>query len=89
MQDRLRLSEREINSDLLRSITETPMRFWVGVLILGAIIAWWVVSLVLLVYIGVETLGINRPTYWAFLITNFVFWVGISHAGTKIGRAHV
>src|SRR5206468_7085392 len=27
---------------------------------------------------------INMPVYWAFYITNFVFWIGISHAGTLI-----
>jgi Ni/Fe-hydrogenase subunit HybB-like protein len=28
--------------------------------------------------------GIKWPVYWAFYITNFVFWIGISHAGTLI-----
>ena len=28
--------------------------------------------------------GINKPIFWAFYITNFVFWIGISHAGTLI-----
>jgi molybdopterin-containing oxidoreductase family membrane subunit len=28
--------------------------------------------------------GINRPVFWGFYITNFVFWIGISHAGTLI-----
>ena len=28
--------------------------------------------------------GINRPVFWGFYITNLVFWIGISHAGTLI-----
>ena len=28
--------------------------------------------------------GINRPVYWGLFIATFVFWVGISHAGTMI-----
>jgi molybdopterin-containing oxidoreductase family membrane subunit len=28
--------------------------------------------------------GIRRPIFWGFYITNFVFWIGISHAGTLI-----
>ena len=28
--------------------------------------------------------GITRPVFWGFYITNFVFWIGISHAGTLI-----
>ena len=33
---------------------------------------------------GVGVWGNNNPTYWAFDIVNFVFWVGIGHAGTLI-----
>jgi molybdopterin-containing oxidoreductase family membrane subunit len=33
---------------------------------------------------GVGIWGNNNPTYWAFDIVNFVFWVGIGHAGTLI-----
>jgi molybdopterin-containing oxidoreductase family membrane subunit len=28
--------------------------------------------------------GLNRPVGWGVLITNFVFWVGIGHAGTLL-----
>ncbi len=33
---------------------------------------------------GVGTWGLNRSVGWAFDITNFVFWIGIGHAGTLI-----
>ncbi len=33
---------------------------------------------------GVGVWNLNRPVCWAFDITNFVFWVGIGHAGTLI-----
>lgn len=36
------------------------------------------------VYNGIGTWGNNRPVAWAFDIINFVFWVGIGHAGTLI-----
>ena len=35
-------------------------------------------------YHGFGVTGINWPIFWAFYITNFVFWIGISHAGTLI-----
>jgi molybdopterin-containing oxidoreductase family membrane subunit len=35
-------------------------------------------------YRGFGLTGINWPVYWAFYVTNFVFWIGISHAGTLI-----
>src|SRR5574342_600185 len=33
---------------------------------------------------GVGTWGLNRTVGWGFDITNFVFWIGIGHAGTLI-----
>jgi molybdopterin-containing oxidoreductase family membrane subunit len=33
---------------------------------------------------GLGVWGIKRPVFWALDITNFVFWIGISHAGTLI-----
>jgi len=36
------------------------------------------------VYTGIGAWGNNRPVAWAFDITNFVFWIGIGHAGTLI-----
>ena len=36
------------------------------------------------VYHGLGVWGLNWPVFWAFDITNFVFWIGISHAGTLI-----
>ena len=35
-------------------------------------------------YTGIGVWGMNSPVFWAFDITNFVFWIGISHAGTLI-----
>ncbi|MBL8879430.1 MAG: polysulfide reductase NrfD [Phycisphaerales bacterium] len=44
---------------------------------LGAMIAY-------LFFTGVGVWGLNNPVGWGFDITNFVFWVGIGHAGTLI-----
>ena len=33
---------------------------------------------------GIGIWGLNNTVGWAFDITNFVFWVGIGHAGTLI-----
>jgi len=33
---------------------------------------------------GIGAWGNNSPVFWAFDIINFVFWVGIGHAGTLI-----
>lgn len=42
------------------------------------------VAVAYLLYKGVGIWGINIPIAWAFAITNFVWWIGIGHAGTLI-----
>jgi molybdopterin-containing oxidoreductase family membrane subunit len=42
------------------------------------------VSVGWLLYRGVGVWGLNQPVGWAFDITNFVWWIGIGHAGTLI-----
>ena len=37
-----------------------------------------------LVAVGIGVTGLNNPVGWGSFITNFVFWVGIGHAGTLI-----
>ena len=50
-------------------------------------VSWTVVFIVLIGYLiatGIGVWGNNIPVAWAFDITNFVFWIGIGHAGTLI-----
>jgi hypothetical protein len=42
------------------------------------------ISLAILFYKGVGIWGINQPVGWGFDIINFVWWIGIGHAGTLI-----
>src|SRR6201997_1708369 len=41
-------------------------------------------GITILFYIGVGIWGINVPVAWGFAIVNFVWWIGIGHAGTLI-----
>ena len=75
---------RSVNDDLLRPLLQTSRRFYALVALLGAIVATGVASWLYQVYRGFGLTGINWPVYWAFYVTNFVFWIGISHAGTLI-----
>lgn len=62
----------------------TPL-FWVASFGLGfslLLLLLW--SLVLLLAKGVGIWGIQVPVAWGFAITNFVWWIGIGHAGTLI-----
>src|SRR5437773_2827541 len=73
-----------MNQDLLRPLLRTSTRFYVAVPVLGAIVLAAVGAFAYQVWNGIGVWGINRPVFWAFDITNFVFWIGITHAGTLI-----
>ena len=86
-EDRLLLSERtssEINQAVLEPMFRSSWRFWLLVAFLSVLVLWGLFAWGYLIYWGMGTAGINRPVYWGFFIATFVFWVGISHAGTMI-----
>ena len=37
-----------------------------------------------MINLGMGVTGLNRPVMWGFFIVNFVFWIGISHAGVML-----
>ncbi|MEK7681360.1 MAG: NrfD/PsrC family molybdoenzyme membrane anchor subunit [Chloroflexota bacterium] len=84
MQERVQLSDEQINRELLSGVLHTPLWFWGLVLLLGAVVSAGVLAAGYMIYYGIGVTGLNRPVFWGFLITNFVFWVGISHAGVMI-----
>ena len=73
-----------IREDLLRPLFQTTWRFYTGVSVLVAIGLAGMAAFIYQTYSGMGVAGISRPVFWAFYITNFVFWIGISHAGTLI-----
>jgi len=72
------------DTDLLRSIEESGVGFRVASSLLMLVIlgAWVIFSRQILQGLGVT--GLNQPVAWGFYIVNFVFFIGISHAGTLI-----
>ena len=77
-------ADRAINDDLLRPLLTTSTRFYLLVTFLGLIVLSGFTSWIYQLYWGIGVWGIRWPIFWAFDITNFVFWIGISHAGTLI-----
>jgi molybdopterin-containing oxidoreductase family membrane subunit len=70
-------------SDIVQS-KRTPKRWWVGFL-LGFVFAMAMFYTIgMLVLRGVGLWGITVPVGWGFDIVNFVWWIGIGHAGTLI-----
>ncbi len=63
---------------------ETPTWWWVAFSVACLVASFTVVGLVYLVATGVGVWGHANPINWAWDIVNFVFWIGIGHAGTLI-----
>ena len=61
-----------------------PRGWWICFLISLSMLGLLGVSIAWLFWEGIGVWGLNNPVGWAFDITNFVFWVGIGHAGTLI-----
>ena len=69
---------------LLRPIEKTTGKFWAFIGILLAIWAFGMYGWFNQLGRGLDVTGLNVPVYWGVYITNFVFFIGISHAGTLI-----
>jgi molybdopterin-containing oxidoreductase family membrane subunit len=63
---------------------KTPVAWFLGFAVAFALFNMLLVALVYLVFKGVGIWGINIPVGWGFAIINFVWWIGIGHAGTLI-----
>ena len=77
-------SAERMNADLLRPLEQTSWRFYLLVAALGAVVVAGLASWAVQMWLGFGLTGLGWPVYWGFYITDFVFWIGISHAGTLI-----
>ena len=78
------LTFRDINQEVLRSL-EFPSRRYLAVLgFLLCGMAWGGYCWRYQIMTGMGVTGLGLPIGWATYITNFVFWIGIGHAGTLI-----
>jgi molybdopterin-containing oxidoreductase family membrane subunit len=75
---------RRLSDDLLRPMLRTSGGFYAVAGVLAAVVLAGLGTWAYQMYAGLGLAGINMPIFWAFYITNFVFWIGISHAGTLI-----
>ena len=79
-----RIAARDTDAILLEPIIRATKRFYVTVAILLVFILWGAYAYLTQFQRGLGVTGLNRPISWGFYITNFVFFIGISHAGTLI-----
>jgi Ni/Fe-hydrogenase subunit HybB-like protein len=64
--------------------TRTPRYWWIGFAISFLLTMLLLVSVTYLFVVGTGIWGINIPIGWGFAIINFIWWIGIGHAGTLI-----
>jgi Ni/Fe-hydrogenase subunit HybB-like protein len=76
---------KDVTEDVCRRVEEKPSISWflalavsLGLLLVGLYCVW------MTVWQGIGVWGLNKTIGWAWDITNFVWWVGIGHAGTLI-----
>ena len=77
----------EMDEAVLAPMYRTPRRFWVMSVILFGLIAMLGVTWGAQIYWGLGITGLTRPAMWAIYIINFVYFIGIGHAGTFISAA--
>jgi molybdopterin-containing oxidoreductase family membrane subunit len=61
-----------------------PVLWWISFLAALSVLGLGAVATAYQLRVGIGTWGLNNTVGWAFDITNFVFWIGIGHAGTLI-----
>ena len=75
----------KITDDIVGTTEKAPpLSWWIGFLISATCAGIGVVAILWTIWQGIGTWGLNKTVNWAWDITNFVWWVGIGHAGTLI-----
>ncbi|MEZ4804968.1 MAG: NrfD/PsrC family molybdoenzyme membrane anchor subunit [Bacteroidia bacterium] len=75
----------DVTKDVCRPIENKPSTSWkVGFTLSVMFLTLLLITLGITVFVGIGTWGLNKTVQWGWDITNFVFWVGIGHAGTLI-----
>jgi Ni/Fe-hydrogenase subunit HybB-like protein len=78
-------SYHDISVEVARPVeTQAPRMWWIVFSLAFLLFLWGVGSILYTIGTGIGTWGLNNRVSWAWDITNFVWWVGIGHAGTLI-----
>ncbi|MHB1343571.1 MAG: NrfD/PsrC family molybdoenzyme membrane anchor subunit [Thermoleophilia bacterium] len=83
-EDELKTLDRDLDHRVFRAMQSLGIRYLLLVGFLATVVAIGAVGFGWQIYQGIGVTGKNRPVFWGFYITSFVFWIGISHAGTLV-----
>jgi Ni/Fe-hydrogenase subunit HybB-like protein len=94
MQDPTRRAPLVVGRQDFGTVTETvcriterprpPMAWYAAFAVSASATVMLLAAVAYLIATGIGVLGNNSPVFWGFPIVNFVFWIGIGHAGTLI-----
>ncbi|MBI2834504.1 MAG: polysulfide reductase NrfD [Acidobacteria bacterium] len=69
---------------IVRPVLSVGPSFKRWAIAMAAVVAWALFAWIWQLWRGLGVTGLGRPVYWGLYITNFVFFIGVSHAGTLI-----
>ena len=78
-------SYAEVNRDVLRTMMDTGRTYWIllgSSMTLAALffVGPWMYQL----KVGIGAAGMNQSVFWGTYLSNFIFWIGLSHSGTLL-----
>ncbi|MEO6992436.1 MAG: NrfD/PsrC family molybdoenzyme membrane anchor subunit [Lacunisphaera sp.] len=88
--DEALIASGQTMESITRTISDIPLKhpyprfWWTGFLVAFALVMLLITSIAWLFTRGIGIWGVNVPIAWGFAIVNFVWWIGIGHAGTFI-----
>ena len=75
----------DVTEDICRQVEAKPSKLWLMAFGISAVtLLIGLIAVVTTLWNGIGMWGLNKTVGWAWDITNFVWWVGIGHAGTLI-----
>ena len=79
-------TSESVNAQITSLVLTPKLRpAWVlGLLVTFVLVMVLMVAVTHLLTTGIGIWGVNIPVAWGFAIVNFVWWIGIGHAGTLI-----
>lgn len=75
----------QVSDEILEKVERPTTKLWLICFLISAALA--LMGVIVMIYqmmTGIGVWGLNKTIGWSWDITNFVFWVGIGHAGTLI-----
>ncbi|MFT6865865.1 MAG: Ni/Fe-hydrogenase subunit HybB-like protein [Cyclobacteriaceae bacterium] len=75
----------DVTEDICSRVEQKPAKLWLIAMAISVVtLGIGFIAVATLLWEGIGMWGLNKTVGWAWDITNFVWWVGIGHAGTLI-----